>query len=58
MGSDDFKMGHFDYAMTGAEVADQMFLNEKTIFEIEKRAILKLKKVLKEKGIKAEDVLI
>jgi DNA-directed RNA polymerase specialized sigma24 family protein len=54
---DNFKMGHFDYEMTGAEVADQMFLNEKTVFAIEKRAIDKLKKIMAEKGITAEDLL-
>jgi len=43
--------------MTGAEVADQMFLNEKTVFAIEKRAIDKLKKIMAEKGITAEDLL-
>lgn len=58
MGSDDFKMGHFDYEMTGAEVADELYLNEKTIFVIEKRAIEKLRKIMADKGISAQDILI
>jgi DNA-binding XRE family transcriptional regulator len=57
MESNEFKMGHFDYEMTGAEVADELFLNEKTIFVIEKRAIEKLKKIMALKGITKEDVL-
>lgn len=57
MESNKFSMGHFDYEMTGAEVAEKVFLNEKTIFAIEKRALEKLRKIMAEKGISAQDVL-
>ena len=57
MESNNFKMGYMDYELSGAEVADKMFLNEKTIFSIEKRAIEKLRKIMAEKGITAEDIL-
>ena len=57
MESNNFKMGYFDYEMSGAQVAEKMFLNEKTIFSVEKRALEKLRKIMAEKGITAEDVL-
>ncbi len=50
-------MGYFDYEMSGAQVAEKMFLNEKTIFSVEKRALEKLRKIMAEKGITAEDIL-
>ena len=57
MESNKFVMGHYDYEMTGAQVAEKMFLNEKTIFSVEKRALEKLRKIMLEKGISAQDVL-
>lgn len=57
MESNKFTMGHFDYEMTGVQVAEKTFLNEKTVFAIEKRALEKLRKIMVEKGITAQDVL-
>lgn len=57
MESNKFVMGHYDYEMTGVQVAEKTFLNEKTVFAIEKRALEKLRKIMADKGITAQDVL-
>jgi DNA-directed RNA polymerase specialized sigma24 family protein len=46
-----------EYEMSQAEVGEKMFLNSKTIMAIEKRALDKIRKLLEERGIKAEDIL-
>ena len=46
-----------DYVMSQAEVAEKMFLAKNTVMEIEKRAIEKIRKLLEERGIKAEDLI-
>lgn len=46
-----------NYEMTQAEIGEIMFLNQKTITAIEKRALEKIRKALAERGIKAEDLL-
>ena len=57
MESNNFKMGHFDYEMTGVEVAEKVFLNEKTVYVVEKRALEKARKIFAEKGISLDDLL-
>ena len=46
-----------DYVMSQKEVADKMFLTKNTIMNVEKRALEKLRRLLAERGIKAEDLL-
>lgn len=57
MESNKFKMSYGDYEMTSVQVAQKLFLNEKSICSIEKRALEKIRKILAEKGITAEDIL-
>lgn len=58
MESNKFKMSYDDYAMTNNQIAEKLFLNEKSICSIEKRALEKLRKIMIEKGITAKDILI
>ena len=46
-----------DYVMSQAEVADKMFLAKNTIMNVEKRALEKLRRLMAERGLKAEDFL-
>jgi DNA-directed RNA polymerase specialized sigma24 family protein len=46
-----------NYEMSQAEVADKMFLCKNTIMNVEKRALEKVRRLLAERGIKAEDLL-
>ena len=46
-----------DYVMSQAEVADKMFLAKNTILNVEKRAMEKLRRLMAERGLKAEDFL-
>ena len=46
-----------DYVMSQAEVADKMFLSKNTILDVEKRALEKLRRLMAERGLKAEDYL-
>lgn len=47
-----------DYAMTQDEVAEKLYLHPKSILDIEKRAIAKLKIIMQERGLTAKDLLI
>lgn len=58
MESNNFVMEHDDYLMTGREVAEKLFIHEKTVYEVEKRAIEKLRKIMAQKGLQAKDILI
>lgn len=57
MESNKFKMSYGDYEMTSVQVAEKLFLNEKSICSIEKRALEKIRKIMAEKGITAQDIL-
>ena len=46
-----------DYIMSQAEVAEKLFLHKNTVLEIEKRALNKMRKMLEERGISANDLL-
>ena len=46
-----------DYVMSQSEVADKMFLSKNTILDVEKRALEKLRRLMAERGLKAEDYL-
>jgi len=46
------------YEMSQAEVAEKMFLCKNTVTNVEKRALEKFKKLLAERGISAEDILV
>jgi DNA-directed RNA polymerase specialized sigma24 family protein len=46
------------YEMSQAEVADKMFLCKNTVMLIERRALEKFRKLLEERGISAEDILV
>lgn len=45
------------FEMTQVEVAEKLFLDTKTIASTERRAIEKLKVLLEQKGITAQDIL-
>jgi DNA-directed RNA polymerase sigma subunit (sigma70/sigma32) len=49
---------YHDYAMTNADVGEALFLHKNTIPDIEKRALAKMRKMLEERGIRAEDILL
>lgn len=44
-------------AMTQVQVAEQMFLDPKTISIIERKALAKIRALLKHRGITAQDIL-
>lgn len=46
-----------DYAMSQAEVAEKLFLHKNSILDIERRALAKLRVILEQRGITAEDLL-
>ena len=46
-----------DMAMTQIQVADQMFLDPKTISIIERKAMAKIKALLAHRNITAKDIL-
>jgi DNA-directed RNA polymerase specialized sigma24 family protein len=45
------------YEMSQRSVAEIMFLGENTVGNIERRALEKMRKMLEERGISAEDIL-
>ena len=45
-----------DYEMSQDKVAKEMFISRNTVMNIEKRALEKLKKAMKKRGITAKDV--
>lgn len=45
------------FDMTQVDVAEKLFLDSKTVASIERRAIEKLKKILAERGITAQNIL-
>lgn len=45
------------YEMSQEAVAEKLFLNTKTISVIERRAIEKLKALMEQRGITAQDIL-
>lgn len=45
------------YEMSQAKVAETMFLAKNTVSNIEKQALEKMRKILEERGISAEDIL-
>ena len=45
------------YEMSQRAVAEKMFLNHKTVADIEKRAFEKIRTLLKERGIALQDLL-
>ena len=45
------------YEMSQTKVAETMFLGKNTVSNIEKRALEKMRKILEERGISAEDIL-
>jgi DNA-binding XRE family transcriptional regulator len=47
-----------DYAMTQDEVAEKLFLHPKSILDIEKRALAKLRVIMEQRGLTAKDLLI
>jgi len=47
-----------DYAMTQDEVAEKLFLHPKSILDIEKRALAKLRVIMEQRGLNAKDLLI
>ena len=46
-----------DYAMTQEEVAEKLFLHPKSILDIEKRALAKLRVIMEQRGLTAQDLL-
>ena len=46
-----------EYAMSQREIAENMFLNAKTVMHIEKRAMEKFKILLEQRGINLSDLL-
>lgn len=46
-----------DYSMTQEEVAEKLFLHPKSILDIEKRALAKLKVIMEQRGLTAQDLL-
>lgn len=44
------------YEMSQVNVAEAMFLGKNTVSNIEKRALEKMRKILEERGISAEDI--
>jgi DNA-directed RNA polymerase specialized sigma subunit len=45
------------YEMSQKQVAETMFLGKNTVSNIEKRALEKMRMILEERGISAEDIL-
>ena len=45
------------YEMSQAKVAEIMFLGKNTVGNIERQALEKMRKILEERGISAEDIL-
>ena len=45
------------YEMSQRKVAEKMFLGKNAVMNIEKRALEKMRKILEERGISAEDIL-
>lgn len=48
----------YDYEMTQDEIAQKTLMSRNMVNEIEKRALEKLRKIMKKRGIKAKDVLL
>lgn len=46
-----------EYEMSQQEIASKLFLAKNTIMNVEKRALEKLRRLLAERGITAEDLL-
>lgn len=46
------------YEMSQADVAEKLFLNQKTITKIEKRAMENFRNVLQERGLSIKDLLL
>lgn len=46
-----------DYSMTQEEVAEKLFLHPKSILDIEKRALAKLRVIMEQRGLTAQDLL-
>jgi len=50
-------MSDNDYSMSYREIADELYLHKNTIPEIEARALAKLREILRERGISADNIL-
>ena len=50
-------MSEHDYNMSYREIADELYLHKNTIPEIEARALAKLREILRERGISADNIL-
>ena len=50
-------MGEHDYNMTYREIAEELFLHKNSIPDIEARALLKLREIMRERGISADNIL-
>jgi DNA-directed RNA polymerase specialized sigma24 family protein len=50
-------MSDYEHDMTYAEIAEELYLHKNTIPEIEARALNKLREILNERGISADNIL-
>ena len=47
----------YDFNMTWVEISDKLFINDKTVGTIEKRAIEKMRQEFRKRNIKYEDLV-
>ena len=50
-------MSEHDYNMSYREIAEELYLHKNSIPDIEARALAKLREILRERGISADNIL-
>jgi DNA-directed RNA polymerase sigma subunit (sigma70/sigma32) len=50
-------MSDYEHDMTYAEIAEELYLHKNSIPDIEARALKKLREILNERGISADNIL-